>query len=627
MIFKFQQGGTTPPFVAYQPVIVSDKRTTATQEEALAAKATKDSESGKLTSKDLYTMLKEKLKGLPSDSNRVMEQLQQLEQISQMDFDGSTTQNIESKYLSILNQMNSISFSREQYDSAYEQAKSMGALNEAAMDSYGRIFVYKKGQGYKLTDPDKLNDMREQGWSMVTNNDLLYLRAHDDGLAFDDSLLSNVQNGVGMEKVTDYIQKCIQGLGASKSEETLYANVTAGSILKGLDDFKQAVAQSGNYDATIQDLYSGKLMTKDSAEQAQQALVYIYRSLPTNMKSLLKTKTQNGTDEEALTMVGQLVSSKTSPEKSFELKLEDTALDHQEKESKGNKDPHSVSGLDMNPVDMLQAGYGQKNQFTIQTAAGVSNGIQIPTVQMPITKEGHSIGMSTLMDVASSDYAGYLDFSNAFMGDVQIPQAGMQNIAIDGTALYTAYLPLDMTYFNETGQKRPDIGMLGRYKQAQDEIKQSGTKDPSKINAIYKNHNLPVMYSPNGDILTNYVKFGIVNGTALDSAFGDGAKMADYLTETTDKNTIANTLNILNKGRGEKNQIEYDAKSWWDSVSPIFDDYTHVYKGTIFMPINDDYFTYSAAAGSKPTTAQAEMIEARQQASAKTRGYINPGQL
>ena len=45
------------------------------------------------------------------------------------------------------------------------------------------------------------------------------------------------------------------------------------------------------------------------------------------------------------------------------------------------------------------------------------------------------------------------------------------------------------------------------------------------------------------------------------------------------------------------------------------------------MPINDDYFTYSAAAGSKPTTAQAEMIEARQQAASKTRNYVNPGQL
>ena len=46
------------------------------------------------------------------------------------------------------------------------------------------------------------------------------------------------------------------------------------------------------------------------------------------MKSLLKTRTKGGTDDEALAMIGQLVSSKTSPEKSFELKLEDTALDH-----------------------------------------------------------------------------------------------------------------------------------------------------------------------------------------------------------------------------------------------------------------------------------------------------------
>lgn len=623
MIFKFQQGGTTPPFVAYQPVIVSDKRTTATQEEALAAKATKDSQSGTLTSKDLYTMLKEKLKGLPSDVNIAMNQLQQLEQLTQMDFDGSFTQNIESKYLSTLQTMNNLSFSRDQYDKAMETVKSNGGLNEAAIDQYGQVYV-TNGKDFKLMSPE---EAKQSGWTIVTNQDLLYMRANDANLAGNDKILNIVNNGIGIDKITEYIQKCIQGLGASKSEENLYANVNAGAILKGLNDFKQAVAQSGNYDATVQDLYSGKLMTKDSAEQAQQALVYIYRSLPNNMKSLLKTRTEGGTDDEALAMIGQLISSKTSPEKSFDLKLEDTALNHQEKSSKGDKDPHSIDGLSMNPVAMLQAGYGQKNEFTIQTAAGASNGIQIPTVQMPITKNGEGIGMASLSDVASSDYAGYLDFSNAFMGDVQIPQAGMQNIAIDGTALYTAYLPLDIQYFNETGQKRPDIAMLGRYKQAQNEIKQSGTKDPRQINAIYKNHNLPVMYGPNGDVLTNYIKFGIVNGTALDNAFGDEAKVADYLSETTDKNTIANTLNILNKGRGEKNKVEYDEKSWWDSISPVFNDYTHVYKGTIFMPINDDYFTYSAAAGSKPTTAQAEMIEARQQAANRTRNYVNPGQL
>ena len=622
MIFKFQQGGVTPPYVAYQPVIVSDKRTTSPSE--MAEKVVTDSEKGKLSDKDLYTMLKEKLKGLPSDVEEAMTKIQQVENIAKMDFDGSLSQNLSFKYLNALKTMNNLTFSREQYDKAMENVKSNGGLNEVAINQYGQIYM-TDGKNFELMTPE---EAKQSGWQAVTNSDLLYMRANSVNFANKDEIFNVVNNGIGIDKVTDYIQKCIQNLGASKTEETLYANVTAGTILKGLNDFKQAVAQSGNYDATIQDLYSGKLISKDSAEQAIQALSFIYQSLPVNMKSLLKTRTENGTDDEAKVLVGQLISSKTSPEKTFELKLEDQAIDHQEKEGKDGKNPYSIKGLSMDPMTMMLAGYGQKNNFIIQTAAGASNGIKIPTVQMPITKNGKDgIGMTSLIDVASSDFAGYLDFSNAFMGDVQIPQAGMQNIAIDGTALYTAYLPLDIQYFNETGKKRPDIAMLGRYKQAQDEINQLKTKDPNKINAIYRNHNLPIMYSPNGDVLTNYIKFGILNGTALDSAFEDNVQMADYLTETTDKNTIANTLNILNKDRGEKNKIDYDEQSWWDSISPIFNDYTHVYKGTIFMPINDDYFTYSAAAGSSPTTAQAEMIEARQQAANRTRNYVNPGQL
>jgi hypothetical protein len=67
---------------------------------------------------------------------------------------------------------------------------------------------------------------------------LLYLRANDPNLSGKDEILNVVNNGIGIDKVTEYIQKCIQGLGASKSEENLYANVNAGTILKGLNDFK-----------------------------------------------------------------------------------------------------------------------------------------------------------------------------------------------------------------------------------------------------------------------------------------------------------------------------------------------------------------------------------------------------
>ena len=251
MIFKFQQGGTTPPFVAYQPVIVSDKRTTATQEEALAAKATKDSASGELTSKDLYTMLKEKLKGLPSDVNIAMNQLKQLEQLTQMDFDGSFTQNIESKYLSTLQTMNNLSFSRDQYDKAMETVKSNGGLNEAAIDQYGQVYV-TNGKDFKLMSPDQA---KQSGWTMVTNQDLLYMRANDTSLAGNDKILNVVNNGIGINQVTKMIQDSIGNLGTNSNSETAYATTQGGQLIQGLNDFIKAAQETGQYDASVEDLY------------------------------------------------------------------------------------------------------------------------------------------------------------------------------------------------------------------------------------------------------------------------------------------------------------------------------------------------------------------------------------
>jgi hypothetical protein len=90
---------------------VSDKRTSAIPEEAAAAKVASD--KGKLTSKDLYTMLKEKLKGLPSDVDVAMWKLQSVEESLNLDFFHDFTSNIENRYLNALQTMNQLSFSRE----------------------------------------------------------------------------------------------------------------------------------------------------------------------------------------------------------------------------------------------------------------------------------------------------------------------------------------------------------------------------------------------------------------------------------------------------------------------------------------------------------------------------------
>ena len=47
------------------------------------------------------------------------------------------------------------------------------------------------------------------------------------------------------------------------------------------------------------------------------------------------------------------------------------------------------------------------------TKGGMQNGIQVTTVSMPIvSKEGKSMGVGTLSDVAESGFAGYLNFEN-----------------------------------------------------------------------------------------------------------------------------------------------------------------------------------------------------------------------
>ena len=286
MIFKFQQGGTTPPFVAYQPVIVSDKRTTATQEEALAAKATKDSESGKLTSKDLYTMLKEKLKGLPSDVDVAMSQLKSLEQLAAMDFDGSFTQSLESKYLSTLSTMNQLSFSREQYDEAMKNVKANGGLNEAAIDQYGQVYM-TDGKDFKMMSPE---EAKKSGWTVVTNQDLLYLRANDSSLAGKDTILGIINNGIGISQVTKMIQDAIGNLGTNSNSETAYATTPQGQLIQGLNDFIKAAQETGQYDASVEDLYKAQILIKPRHNKLNRLLTMCTKLYQLMLKRYLKLR-------------------------------------------------------------------------------------------------------------------------------------------------------------------------------------------------------------------------------------------------------------------------------------------------------------------------------------------------
>ena len=605
MIIKFQSGGLAP-LVSYEPVTVTGGAAATTSEES--------SSGSDLTDKDLLELLKD-LDGLPSDIAKITNSLQNF-YINQQYNPYYNTSSIASRYASIMAQIKTAKFNHEQYKEAQDQVIKNGGINEYAIDEHGRLYCMNSEGNVKLLKAEQLQSNSE--YQPLTNSELLHYRAHN--IPFKNEMLSIVKNGIGIKTVTNMIQEVIGNIGTTSTSRESYAKTKATSMLKGLEDFKRASQETdGSYNPTVENLYKSKLLTKSQAEQAQQAFDYIWNTLPENAKTLLKIKGGTGEEKGAKTMIMKLIKSTLDNESSFSLDLE---------ESPTSKEKDKFT---MDPVQLLMNGYGQDQKITIQTASGGNNGIEVNTVRMPIvSKEGKSIGTTaTLDDITTSGFSGYLDFENASMGGTMIPTVGFNNIAINGTALYTAYLPVDIKEYNETGNIKPDIAMLGRYKQAQDVIAQQNITDPQQINAVYQEYQLPIMYGPDGDILTNYIQFGIVNATALESAFNEDVSFDDYLSETTDENIIANTLSIINGGRDSKDKIDHDAKSFLDSVFGT--DYDHVYKGTVFIPVNTDYFTATAGFGNYPTPTEAQTVEAKQQAAQRqkiaTDNYVNPGRL
>lgn len=617
MILKLQQGGNAlPPLVSYQPVTVTGGATAG----ASVAAPSNNQETTDLTDEAILKAL-EKLKGLRSDTLVLTQKLQNF-YIDQQYSPFPNTSNIALRYIQTLGEINNINSNKELFDKVFDTAVNNGSIDEFAISDRGQLYCMNNKGDFKLLTLEQLKENSE--YQPLTNSDLLYYRSQFEEMAGENEILKIVQNGVGMETVTKQIQSIIANLGSSVEQQTGYFKTKTGNLIQGINDYANAImdSQGDPYNKTIHDLYSSKQLTKTQAEQAQQAMVYIWQSLPENAKTLLKLKS-DGTNEGAIKMIQSLISSKLNTTSVFSVKLEQTPEDATKSSKDGKK-----NGFQMDPVSLLQNGYGQQQTITIQTKEGGNRGIQVPTIRMPIVKKtGESIGTSaTLDDVTTSGFAGYLDFENAHMGGTKIPTVGFKNIAINGTALYTGYLPVDMQELYNSGRVKPDINLLERYKEAQEEIKRENITDKQEINKVYQDHKLPIMFDGNGDVLMNYRKFGMINATAIDNAFEQNAEFDDYLRETLDKNVIENALSIINKG--EKN-IDFESKGWFNSIG--IGNYNHVYVGTIFIPVNEDHFTATAGFGNYPTDQEASMIEAKQQNLIRSeiakQTYVNPGTL
>ena len=599
---KFEQGGgTLPPYADYTPLIMSgghDRISTASTTKG------KDDEDEGLKDSEILKVL-DKLDALPNDREIIGEEIMSL--LYDKKFDYTNTNTIAARLAQIKMNIASANTNKQEFDRILKNAEANGSYAEYAVTSKGEV-VGKKGNDYQLMSPAEL---KASGYTPVTNAELLIARKDNPELAFNTRLLNQVVGSIGMKDINEYIKNIISGLGKTDTSDEGFFRTDPSVVIAGLKNFKEAVQKAGNggaYNATVDNLYNWEIVNSSQASQMEQAFAYIMASLPPQAQALLEVKGIMA-KADGRSMLEAYLSSQISESNKFSLSLDTPTVKTGKDGSKTVTDGIDAA-MKMDPATMLEAGYGQEKDILIQTGEGGSYGIAVPTIKLPIVGEDKKpIGVTTLADVAKSGYSGYLDFDSVSMGGAKISQPGFQNVVVDGSALYTAYLPIDQKVYRETGDIRPDISMLGRYKEAQQIIRNQNIKDPEEINKIYKSKSLPLMYGENGEVFTNYYKFGIINGQAISQAFDEDTYPDNYLSTVTDKHAVDNVLALLQKGRGEKDRIDFRQGSWL----PWVDD-DKLYKGTIFIPINQNPFNGMVGFGDYPTRTEAEKIEAQRQA-------------
>ena len=582
MIFKFQQGGSAiPPLVSYQPIMITNGGASGTASTAGSSKSSE--ESSDLTDKDLLKMLKD-LDGLPNDMQALTKVLQNF-YIDQQYSPFPNTTNIASRYLQALQMMRTANFNRKQYDEAFNIVSSNGGINELAINEKGQLICVNKDGDFKYLKPEQLAQTTD--YQPVTNSELLRLRAYSPELAGDNRILGVIANGIGIDSVIKYIKDSISNLGTTDTSQQGYISTQQGQIITGIQTLTKAIqtaSQNGiKFDGTTQDLYQYKIINKTQKEQADAALKYIYTTLPENAKTLLKTRTDSGTDQDAQKLIATIISSQIDYTNQYDIELK--AGKTAQKASKDTSGTKDATEQETSFLSNIQQSIGGSTQgMTIDTGTGIQmtvEGSYYPQVTKP---NGDAITDTSMSQMLADSHLMSLIKNNKSItyGDQKITPEQLKNITYNNTGVLRANLPIK-------SDGTVNLDLLVQYQQAEAEM--NATNDPQKRGEILKKHGLSDLLKSNGT--PDEKKFGAFIVAEGYTTERNGIKKSDFVKYIKDPSDEQIDLikRSLTTGTGKDKQTpEIDTFSYFNPLDYIFgvDD---IFKAAVYIPISSNQLT------------------------------------
>lgn len=575
---KLQQGGAALPFVSWTPVpdtpySAAAASTTATKEKKEALKVED------VIPKEMIEALKQK--GLPSDMSVFTESIMSLFNDPIYKITGQLNPStLSTRYLSIINKINNIAFNKELYDKSIDRLQQNGGLYDVAVSNTGRMVVQDLETGQiKQVSPDEYYE-KLGSYKAISNGDLAHIRAYNPSMAFSSDVFSVLNNGMGQETLQKYINDAISKLGSSSNNIEGYTKVQKDRIQNGLSELVNnntvaaAIVQDGVYKLTHEE--------KSSAEQAQEALKYLYTSLPMAAKNYLRAKAAEqgiNPDEAAEKILVPFINSKIETSRTIKFDFDKQATD-----ASGS----GGSDKSLTPITQIQEGYmgwnsGAKRNFVFNPGSGYQFSTDATHLDALKTLDQKGVVKSGRLDeILSNSTLAAGDKNSIYFGSKKVNQEDLAKIIYkDDGGLNFVRLPY---VYGEDGSIMPDFDSIEKIEEIEKTVDPNIT--PQQKRELYKGAGIENWYGikehpEQFEKAGRTAMFMVVNAMAINA---EDSNFENPYVEKKDNNYdyyLKYMNRVINENTDKDGKI--DLNDGWFSWTR-----DGIYSGTLYIAANNN---------------------------------------
>lgn len=568
-----QQGG-----IIYTPFIPTqqNQNTSATEE------STPEKITGTVT-KEIVDVLKEN--GIPSDVDNFLQQansfLTRSSSLSKSSLFGGTDENHTiNDLIRIQSMANKVKFNKELYDSSVERLSSENSWGEVAIDDRGKMYVYSEDNGIELIDPNKYYQNADK-YSALTNSQLLALRENNPEMSFNQGILQNLKNSVGMQTITNYLKQIIKDFGTNTVEG--YTTKDRNSIEEGF----RALMMNGP------DGYY-KFTNKDQGtinQDINMALNYLKNAMSPNMLQLLRAKTaaeggNPNSSQDVYKLLGMALAEHTSVSRS--VNFDKTATDSGSGSGKSSTQKKTETTI----PEVISRGYQAPIQNIEINPKGSDFSIYAKAqfYGPPKDRHGDQIPQTNLQQLLGKSVLGSIvDKNSVSFGSTPVDSTDLDLIVWDGTSQMARIAALPYKILS-SGSYVPDFEVIDKYQELSEKIEKYPNATPQEKNSWASELGVYIDYdSETGKFKWNAnrtMPFMQLQGfTSDETFFRSGFDIVDkrwvqQVDKSKAKGFIDRYNNYVNYGvdapsKGAQSSDRIKGKSW------------NLYQGSIFMAIND----------------------------------------